>query len=83
MPIVAKSQFAIIYQKVPVLLRRMRENAGLTQRQFAKKIGKTPSWVLKTESAARRADIAEFLEWCLGCDVDPKDAFAEFVKMRR
>jgi transcriptional regulator with XRE-family HTH domain len=83
MRFVAKSQFSIIYQKVPVLLRQMRENAGLTQREFAKSIGKTQSWVFKSESASRRIDIAEFLEWCLGCGVDPKDAFAELVKMRR
>lgn len=81
--VVAKSQFAIIYRNVPVLLRRLRESAGLTQRDLAKKIGKTQSWVFKTESAARRIDIAEFLEWCVGCDADARKAFEELVRMRR
>jgi transcriptional regulator with XRE-family HTH domain len=80
---VAKSQFAFGYQKVPKLLREMREGAGLTQRDFAKKIRKTQSWVFKSESAARRIDIAEFLEWCSGCNVDPRAAFDELVKLRR
>jgi len=80
---VAKSQFALIYRKVPPLLRDMRESAGLTQRELARKIGKTQSWVFKSESASRRVDISEFLEWCVGCGVDPLDAFSRLAKARR
>ena len=78
----AKSQFAIIYRKVPPLLVEMRERAGMTQRQLASKLGKSQSWVFKTESAARRIDIAEFLHWCVGCGVDPVEAFRQLVKAR-
>jgi transcriptional regulator with XRE-family HTH domain len=80
---VAKSQFAIIYSRVPTLLKKMREDARLTQRDFAKKVGKSQSWVFKSEAASRRIDIAEFLEWCVGCGVDPVDGFRELVRMRR
>ena len=79
----AKSQFALIYRKVPPLLRQMRESAGLTQRELATKIGKTQSWVFKSESASRRVDISEFLEWCLGCGVEPVDAFRKLAGVRR
>lgn len=78
----AKSQFAFIYAKVPTLLRQMRESAGLTQRDLAKKIGKSQPWVFKSEAASRRVDIAEFLEWAVGCGVEPLDAFRELTKLR-
>lgn len=78
----AKSQFAQIYRKVPQLLVEMRTNAGLTQRELAVKIGKSQSWVFKSEAANRRIDIAEFLEWCLGCGVEPVGAFQRLIKSR-
>ena len=78
----AKSQFALIYRNVPALLREMREAAGLTQRDLAGKVNKSQSWVFKSETASRRIDIAEFLEWCLGCGVDPLEAFAALVQAR-
>jgi transcriptional regulator with XRE-family HTH domain len=80
---VAKSQFATIYRNVPTVLREMRQAAGMTQRQLAKRVGKTQAWVFKSESADRRIDIAEFLEWCVGCGVDPVDAFKKLVRMHR
>jgi hypothetical protein len=60
----------------------MREDAGLTQRDLAKNMRKSQSWVFKSEAASRRIDIAEFLEWAVGCGVQPMDAFKELVKMR-
>ena len=78
----AKSQFALIYRKVPVLLVEMRTDAGLTQRELAVKMGKSQSWVFKSEAASRRIDIAEFLEWCLGCGVEPVEAFKRLIKSR-
>jgi len=79
---VAKSQFALIYRKVPPLLVEMRVSAGLTQRQFAARIGKSQSWVFKSEAASRRIDIAEFLEWCKGCSVEPVEAFKRLIRSR-
>ena len=78
----AKSQFAHLYRNVPTLLRKMREEAGLTQRDLAKNLGKSQPWVFKSEAASRRVDIAEFLEWSIGCGVDPFAAFKELMKMR-
>lgn len=78
----AKSQFAAIYRKVPPLLAQLRTEAGLTQRELAQRIGKSQSWVFKSESASRRVDIAEFLEWCVGCGVDPVDAVRRLARLR-
>ena len=60
----------------------MREGAELTQRTLAQRLGKAQSWVYKSESANRRIDIAEFLEWCVGCGVDPVDAFKRLMRLR-
>lgn len=38
-----------------------RKNAGLTQRDLAKAIGKPPSWVAKVEQGERRLDLVEFI----------------------
>jgi len=78
----AKVQHAYIYQKVPKLLRKMREEAGLTQRDLAVKIRKPQPWVHKSEDGSRRVDVAEFLEWCLGCGVEPVEGFKELVRLR-
>jgi transcriptional regulator with XRE-family HTH domain len=79
---VAKSQFASIYRKVPRLLTEMRAGAGLTQRQLAVRIGKSQSWVFKSEAANRRVDIAEFLEWAIGCEMEPAEAFKRLTRLR-
>jgi len=73
----AKSQHAASYRPVPKLLRDMREKAKLTQRDLAGRIHRSQPWVHKSELGERRVDISEFLEWCIGCDVDPEKAFRE------
>lgn len=79
--LVAKAQFDIIYKRVPGSLREVREAAGLTQREFARRVGKTQSWVYKSEAGLRRIDIAEFLHWCKGCDLEPLDATRRLLKI--
>ena len=55
-----KAQHVVGYRKLPVFLRKMRENAGLTQRQIGAKLGKPQSWVFNCEVANRRVDLSEF-----------------------
>jgi transcriptional regulator with XRE-family HTH domain len=78
----AKAQHTFTYQKVPTLLRKLREEAGLTQRDLAAKLRKPQPWVHKSEDGTRRVDIAEFLEWIVGCDLEPLEAFKELLKLR-
>jgi transcriptional regulator with XRE-family HTH domain len=79
----AKAQHAHSYRGLPAMLRAMREQAGLTQRDLAKRIRRTQPWVHKTEVGERRADITEFLDWCLACEVDPERAFQELRRRRQ
>lgn len=78
-----KRNQAIIYKKVPAFLREMREKAGLTQRQLADRIGQSQWWVARSETGSRRIDVAEFIEFCIGCRVAPPAALVELTKLRR
>lgn len=53
--------------------------AGLTQREFAEKLGKHQSHVSKVESGARRLDVVEFLGWMRSLELDPSRLIAELA----
>jgi transcriptional regulator with XRE-family HTH domain len=68
---------------VPPFLRGLRKKAGLTQRQLADQIGQSQWWVARSESGSRRIDVAEFIEFCIGCRIAPASALVELMKLRR
>lgn len=76
----SKSQHAPRYQILPPMLRALREEAGLTQRDLGERLGKPQSWVYNCETANRRVDVTEFVAWAEACEVDPKAAFARLLK---
>jgi len=78
----AKALHAFRYRRIPGMLREMREQAGLTQRELAKRLRSSQPLVHKTEIGERRGDITEFLDWCLACGVDPERAFRELLRQR-
>lgn len=78
-----KPNTLLIYAKVPEHLRELRETASLTQRELAARLRKPQSWVARCESAARRVDLAEWVEWCFGCGVEPRSALDDLVARRR
>lgn len=78
-----KRNQAAIYRTVPPFLRRLRERAGLTQRELAERVGQAQWWVARSETGSRRLDVAEFVEFSVGCGVDPATALAEWVRLRR
>lgn len=75
-----KSQHAREYRPVPIFMRRLREEAGLTQRQLGDKMKKPQSWIYNCETANRRVDLTEFIRWAVCCGVDPAKAFARFLQ---
>ena len=79
----AKSLQAGRYRAVPGTLRGMREQAGLTQRDLAKKLQLSHTMVHNSEVAERRVDIMEFADWCLACGVDPSTALRDLLRKRR
>ena len=79
----SKAQHARRYKVVPPLLRTMRDEAGLTQRDLGQRLNKPQSWVHNCETANRRVDLAEFAEWCSACGVKPQTGLARFLKLAR
>ena len=75
-----KSQHAPQYQHLPPLLRALREEAELTQRDLAGRLAKPQSWVYNCESANRRVDATEFIVWARACGADPQAAFARLLE---
>ena len=75
-----KSQHAGAYRPVPGLLRALRAEAGLTQRQLGAALRKPQSWVHNCATGNRRVDVTEFIAWAAACDVTPADAFTRFLQ---
>ena len=75
-----KPQHRRRYRALPALLRRFREEAGLTQRELGTRLRKPQSWIYNCETANRRVDVTEFIDWTKGCGVDPQRAFARLLK---
>lgn len=78
-----KRNQALIYRRVPRFLREMRKGAGLTQRELANRIRQSQWWVARSETGSRRLDVAEFIEFCIGCRADPARALTELADLRR
>lgn len=74
-----KSQHAAAYRRLPILLRTLREEADLTQRELGRRIRKPQSYVYNCESGNRRVDVSEFVAWANACEVDPIAAFGRFL----
>jgi DNA-binding transcriptional regulator YiaG len=75
-----KSLQAQRYRLLPAMLRKLREEAGLTQRELAKRLRLTHSLVHNCEAAERRVDVMEFAEWCVACDRDPIEVLRELLR---
>lgn len=74
-----KPQHARRYSNVPALLRELRDEAGLTQRELVKRFREPQSWVYKCENGIRRIDVAEFLDWCRACKIAPEKAMQRLI----
>jgi len=61
----------------------MRESAGLTQRDLAKLLRINHTMVHNSETAERRVDIAEFVDWADACGQDPIEVLRAILKKRR
>ena len=79
----AKSLQAQRYKRLPSMLRGMRESAGLTQRELAKKLSLSHTIVHASETAERRVDVAEFIDWSVACGLDPLTAFQQFLQQKK
>jgi transcriptional regulator with XRE-family HTH domain len=65
-----KSQHTRAYRRLVEALRRIREEAGLTQAKVAERLGVYASFVSKCESGERRIDVVELGAFCKAYGVD-------------
>ena len=57
-------------------LKEIREEAGLTQRELAEKLGREQSFV-----GQRRVDLVELIWICSVCGVDPEEELADLARV--
>jgi transcriptional regulator with XRE-family HTH domain len=73
---VPKSIYSAGQQKLQILLKSARREAGLSQVELAKKLGRPQSFVSKYESGERRLDLVELREICQALKI-PLPLFAK------
>ena len=66
-----KSIYTPEYAVLRAELVSIRKNAGLTQRDVAKRLKVPPSWVAKVETGERRIDLVEMCHFSSACETDP------------
>ena len=59
-----KTRYTRKYAQVLTALRQHRKQAGLTQKEVAKKFDSHASFISKIESGERRIDVVELAEFC-------------------
>ena len=57
------------YGRFRALLRKIREESGLSQAALARKLGKPQTFISKSEIGERRIDFLETLDFCVACGV--------------
>ena len=72
-----KSLFSAGYTRFLALLRKARLDAGVTQNELARRLGKPQSFISKCESGERRVDVVEFLAFCRALGVEPAKMLRE------
>jgi len=51
-------------------LQSAREEAGISQRELARRLGKPHSYVNKSEHADRQINVIEIRAWCVALGID-------------
>ena len=74
-----RSMFNPAYEEVTQLVIKLRKEAGLTQRDLAKRLDRELSFVSRIEQGQRRLDLVEFVWVCQACDADPATKGAEVL----
>ncbi len=68
------------YGRFRAVLRKIREEAGLSQVVLAEKLGKPQTFVSKSELGERRLDFLETLDFCAACGVTVQELIKRLEK---
>lgn len=75
-----QSMFTAAYRQVIEAVVRLRQAAGLTQRELAKSLGREQSYIGRIETGQRRIDLVEFVWVCNACGADPSAEAQRLIK---
>jgi len=78
----ARPQHTPAYRRLCGLLRQLREEAGLTQRDLGKLLRLHHTIVHRAETGDRRIDPIEFIAWCRACGSDPAETLRTVERAR-
>ena len=71
------SRQGVLIQKA---LKRVREKAGLTQRELCRRLGREHTFISKCELGERRIDIVKFYWICKACNASPQKEAEKLIK---
>lgn len=63
--------YSVRHGKLRKEMAAAREGAKMTQREFAAKLKRPPSYVAKVEVGERKIEVFEFVDWCQAVGVEP------------
>ncbi len=63
-----------------VVLAAIRTEAGVTQRELARRLNRAHSYVSRIEMGDRRLDVPEMIQWCEVLDSDPVDVMKRIMR---
>jgi transcriptional regulator with XRE-family HTH domain len=69
------------YGQFRALLRKLREEAGLSQTALAERLSKPQTFVSKSELGERRIDFLETVNFCRACGVSVEQLFVRLEQI--
>ena len=76
----SKQLRGVRHKRMMAALVEIREKAGVSQRELARRLDRAHSYVGRIETGDRRLDLPEFIEWCELLDADPVEVLQRIVK---
>lgn len=67
------------YRRFAAALAKARQNAGVSQRELARRLGSDQSFVSKYEAGRRRLDVVEFLRIVAALGADYRDVINQIA----
>lgn len=62
------------------MLAALRTEAGVTQRELARRLQRRHSYVSRIEMGDRRLDVPEMIQWCEVLGSDPVDVMKRIMR---
>lgn len=62
------------------VLAELRVQAGVTQRELARRLDRAHSYVSRIEKGDRRLDVPEMIQWCEVLNADPVAAMRRMLQ---